>query len=743
MQNTNLASSGITDLNEESVSLRHYEFKKRLGEGGFGQVHEAWDSKLCRPVAIKQLKAIAGTEGPGSTIQTTSLLKEARLAASLKHPAFVKIFAIEEEDNSQSIVMELVPGLTLKQLLQQHPQQPLPEQQAINIINQVAEAMQEAHASGLIHGDLKPSNLMVEPDGKVRILDFGLASQTDAQATTSMSQLDPQGTIAYMAPERMMGSPASAQSDIYALGVILYETLTGQRPFANASGLALAAALMQSNSDTWEFPGGCKPELIKLVLAITARQTEKRLSSMQQVHEQLLGLVNAPLLVAGPRVSQVASDSSKGWTAFSAPKRFAIISAIIVALGYGAWQATPYLEINKMSLKPFSEALTMKQGLEALKQFDRPGSLEAAEASFETILKRNPEHAGAVAGLSIIYTYRYDSDKQDEVLLQKAEASAQQALKLNDKLALSHIAIARVQAQSGKKELALHTYEKALTLDPDNILAFYGRVKVLRLMKQYENVVKYATIGLEKFPQERLFAEEIGFAYFEQGKFVEAERFFRLSIKIQPDSVFAYANLNNTLVRQNRDDEGMQVLQQGLLIRPSAVLYTNLGAALFKKRDYVGAAEAFELAVTPNKGNPAKYLGWANLGDSLLWIPGRKNEAIKAYEKARELLNPRLQASPNDIALVSRFGLYSARVGDKEKAIEYMQRALELGPQDANVNFRVGLAYELLALRDEALTKLNKAIELGYSIKSLESEPDLLNLRRDPRYEKIAKNQKK
>ncbi|MFZ6638509.1 protein kinase domain-containing protein [Undibacterium sp. TC4M20W] len=740
MQNTNLASNDNTGVEEVSVSLRHYEFKKRLGEGGFGQVHEAWDSKLCRPVAIKQLKA---TEGVGSAIQTSSLLKEARLAASLKHPAFVKIFAIEDEDNSHSIVMELVPGLTLKQLLQQNPQQPLPEQQAINIISQVAEAMQEAHASGLIHGDLKPSNLMVEPDGKVRILDFGLASKTDAQATTSMSQLDPQGTIAYMAPERMMGNPASAQSDIYALGVILYETLTGQRPFANASGLALAAALMQSNSDTWEFPRGCKPELIKLVLGMTARQTDKRLGSMQQVYEQLRGLVSGPVLVAAGGAGNVSSIPDKGWKALSAPKRFAIVSAIVVALGYGAWQAVPYLEMDKMSLKPFSEALTMKQGLEALKQFDRPGSLDAAEANFEAILKRNPMHAAAVAGLSIIYTYRYDSDKQDEVLLQKAGASAQQALKLNDKLALSHIAIARVQAQSGKKELALNTYEKALTLDPDNIFAIYGRVNVLRKMKRFDEAKKYASSGLDKFPHERLFAEELGIANYEQGKYTEAEHFFRLSIKIQPDSVIPYANLSNVLVKQNRDVEAMEILQQGLLIRPSAYLYSNLGLALFKNGKYVEAAEAFEAAISPDKGNPEIYWAWANLGDTLRWIPGKESEAKKTYEKARDLLAPRVQASPNDISLASRFSLYSARIGDKEKSTEYMQRALKLGPKDSNVHFRAGMTYELFGQRDAAIEEIGKAIEYGYSIKSLESEPDLISLRRDPRYTKIINNQSK
>lgn len=734
MQNTNLASSGITDLNEESVSLRHYEFKKRLGEGGFGQVHEAWDSKLCRPVAIKQLKAIAGTEGPGSTIQTTSLLKEARLAASLKHPAFVKIFAIEEEDNSQSIVMELVPGLTLKQLLQQNPQQPLPEQQAINIISQVAEAMQEAHASGLIHGDLKPSNLMVEPDGKVRILDFGLASQTDAQATTSMSQLDPQGTIAYMAPERMMGSPASAQSDIYALGVILYETLTGQRPFANASGLALAAALMQSNSDTWEFPAGCKPELIRLVLAMTARQTDKRLGNMQQVAEQLRGFVSAPLLVAASGAGNVSSISGKGWKVLSRPKRFAIVSAFIVALGYGTWQAAPYLEMDKMSLKPFSESLTMKQGLEALKQFDRPGRLEEATKNFETILKHNPNNAAAVAGLSLIYSFRFTADGQDEIWLQKADASAQQAVKMNSQLALSYVARAAATDRKGNHSQALLDHDHALVLDPENYFAWFGKATVLRKARRFDDAIKFAEIALQKFPNSSVFAGEIGTAKYLKGDYEGAEKAFRLSVNMEPDAVLPYANLNAALQRLNRNDEALAVLQQGLQIRPSAALFTNLGNALFLKGDYLAAVEAFQQAVSNEKGNPNNYFGWANLADTMLWIPSRKAEAQTAYLKAIELLQPRLIRAPNDVTLVSRMGLYLARVGEKEKSETLIKHAIELAPKSADVHFRVGLAYELLDSRILALDAIHKALELGYPVKLIEAEPDLLTLRRDVRY---------
>ncbi|MES2040047.1 MAG: protein kinase [Pseudomonadota bacterium] len=727
MQNTNLASKDNTETEEESVSLRHYEFKKRLGEGGFGQVHEAWDSKLCRPVAIKQLKAIE------NAVPGTSLLKEARLAASLKHPAFVKIFAIEDEDNSQSIVMELVPGLTLKQLLQQNPQQPLPEQQAINIINQVAEAMQEAHVSGLIHGDLKPSNLMVEPGGKVRILDFGLASQTDAQATTSMSQLDPQGTIAYMAPERMMGNPANAQSDIYALGVILYQTLSGQRPFANASGLALAAALMQSNSDTWEFPAGCKPELIKLVLGMTARQTEKRLSSMQQVVEQLRGLVSVPVLVAGAGAGS-AGGFGKGWKALGAPKRFAIASAIVVALVYGAWQAAPYLEFDSEVLKPYSESLTLKQGMAALKLFDRPGSLDLAAKNFELIIKHDSNNSAAVAGLSLTYSLKYAGAGRDEIWLQKADASAQQAITLNKHLALAHVSKAWVLNLQGKHENALQEHERALELDPNYFFALFGKITVLTKLGRFEDALNNANAALKRYPNERMLMDALGSVYFQKGDYLLAEKAFRESIKIEPDSGVAYANLNGVLSRLNRNDEALQVLQQGLQVRPNALLFSNLGNALFFRGNYVEAAQAFEQAVSVKAGNPNNYVNWTNLADTLLWLPGRKEDAIKAYKKAKDLLAPRLLQSPNDVTVASRMGLIEARIGNKSESETLIQRAISLAPNNKEVLFRGGLAYELLGNRVQALDAIEKAKKLGYSIKLIDAEPDLIELRKDSRY---------
>ncbi len=715
----------------DTVTLSHYQIRSRLGEGGFGEVYEAWDSKLCRSVAIKRLKNLSSEQHP------ESLIKEARLAASLQHAAFVKIHAIEEDGNSQSIVMELVPGITLKEWIQTQSQDHAAYQQtALELVRQIAEAMQEAHASGLIHGDLKPSNLIVEPSSKVRILDFGLASKSDTQATTSLNQLDPQGTIAYMAPERLLGAQPNPQSDIYALGTILYELLTGARPYATLTGLALAAAHVQSSSDSWDYPATLSSEQVKLIRAMTARQPEQRLGSMQEVCTQVVALNSSGKLPTAMTIP-IRTTWLVRWQRLAKKQRVAFgASVIAVLLIAGAWQLAPYAGVLQSSLAPYSEALELQQGLAALKLFDRPGSLDAADKNFNTVLSHNPNNAAAVAGLSLLYSFRYQSDEQDENWLQKADASAQQALKLNEQIALSHVANGVVLNLKGKSELGLIAQERALSLDPKNFFAWNEKTNVLRSLRRFADAMKNAELGLQHFPQERIFADQLGTIFFAQNDYKAAEQAFKVSIQLQPDAVFSYANLSAALMSQNRNDEALTVLQQGLQLRPSSWLFTNLGNAQFLRGDYVAAATAFELAVSPDKGNPVDYLGWANLADTLLWIPGRKDEARQAYDKARLLLAPRLARNPNDTTLVSRMGLYAARSGSKDRAQELIQKSMALAPKDPSVHFRAALAYEVLGNRAEALKAILKAKEFGYPISLIESEPDLLALRRDAGYVK-------
>ena len=497
------------DVTTGTVSWKHYQIGKCLGEGGFGQVYEAWDSKLCRPVAIKRLKRAAVTQA--------DLAREARMAASLQHAAFVKIHALEEDGETQSIVMELVPGVTLKEWARASPPT---EREALRVVRQIAEAMHEAHTSGLIHGDLKPSNLIVEPSGKVRILDFGLAIKNDEQVTASLAQGDPQGTIAYMAPERLRGAAPDAASDIYALGMILYELCNGARPHAHLTGLSLAAAITQSDSAQWSYAPGLSPAAIGLMKAMTASAASGRIASMR---EALAQLDAASAGKAAPALRRWRTGPRGKLIMWAAP-------AVAAALA-GLWQFGPdptQMRVQvRQALTPYSEARELKDGLASLKFFDRPGNLDSASGHFAAVLRHNADSAAAVAGMSIVYRFRYLSDAEDALWLQKADAGAQQAMRLNDQLALSQAAHALVLDAQGKSEAALAASERALSLDPLDFFGWHAKLTALRHLRRYDEARATAQLAMRRFPQERVFADHLGTVYFEQGDYAAAEDAFR------------------------------------------------------------------------------------------------------------------------------------------------------------------------------------------------------------------------
>ncbi|GAB3258189.1 protein kinase domain-containing protein [Chitinimonas naiadis] len=717
---TSPPSTGTAD-----ETLGHYALRRRLGEGGFGEVFEAWDTRLCRSVAVKRLKLLSDSFRPDQ------LMTEARLAASLDHEAFVDIFAIDDHDNSQFIIMEMVPGSTLQVFIrEQHPN----EHQALEIVAQIAAAMEQAHASGLIHGDLKPSNLMVEPSGRIRILDFGLARQIDPLATGSSSQTGQEGTIAYMAPERLLGNPPDMGSDIYALGVILYELIAGERPFAGLHGLALAAAHMQSMPEQWPLPESVTPACRALIHELVARDPTLRPASMQLVRQQIQAVHDGrtPMLrrtgaVLEGSLVQVRSWRKLGlWLGGSL-----LLIAAALLLGYLRPDWRQHLQ------PPPSEASVLAAGMRALHNFDNEDELSAAITHFTSLLERSPDHAAAAAALSLAYSLRYSGDGKDEVWLQRADTSARMALKLDDQLALAHTAMGWVLEFQGKLAEALQSTERALALDPTNIYALNGKAQWMLRQGRLAEAEKIVQQALGHHPTERLFTDLLGTIRFQQGDYAGAESAFRSSIAAQPDAIFAYANLNAALLRQNRVDEALQVLQQGLQIRPNSRLYGNLGTALFARGDYLGAVSAFERAVSSAKGSPNDYLKWANLGDALRWVPGRKDAAISAYQRAIQLLEPQLVRLPADATLRTRGALYHARTGDKREAVEWMKQGLALAPDNPDAHFRALLAYELLGEREQAIAEMKTAVALGYPVSLIESEPDLINLRRDSRYQQL------
>lgn len=713
-----------------NVPASQYQIRRRLGEGGFGEVFEAWDNKLRRSVALKQLKPLSSVAG------ANHLLAEARLSASLRHSAFVKIFAIDAvgDDGAQSIVMELVEGETLGHF---GAIRTVTHDQALDIAAQVADALHEAHQAKLVHGDIKPSNLMLEASGKVRILDFGLARQIDRQATESvLLSSETQGTVAYLAPERLMGQASSPHSDLYSLGAVLYELIAGQRPFPELRGLALAAAHLNSSSATWPFPADCAPTVVALVRAMTAKDPEQRPRSMQAVTEAIGAIRrgDAGASIGLPLPMPASAPPARRFSLPGARKWWLALAIAIPLLGLGAWQAGLPAQVDKLLQAPYSEAAAMREGMSQLLLAARDSNADQAIASFNSILQHQPEHAAAAAGLSLAYSQRYFGDGRDEVWLQRADASAQQALLYNDQLALAHVALAWVRESKGRHEEALAIAEKALSLDPLNLFALRGKINLLIRLRRYDDAQHAIDAAARAYPKAWLFSDLQGKLYFRQNDYVAAERAFRRSITLEPDAIYPYAGLNQALLRQGRGDEALQVLQQGLQIRPNSYLYGNLGTALFARGDYHAAAAAFEHAVSSSQGSPNQYLQWANLADTLRWIPGREDASRQAYQQAADLLQPRLERAPSDITFKSRMGLYRAKLGQHAVALRWTRDALLAAPANADVHFRAAVAYEISGDTESAVTELIQARTLGYPVNLIDTEPDLLAVRRHARY---------
>lgn len=706
-------------------STERYLLGRLLGNGGFGDVHEAWDPALQRSVAIKRLKPDLVRDQPDN------LLQEARLAASLRHPAFIQIYALEDDGHSKSIVMELVEGKTLHQLLSTTK---LSRDQILDIVCQLADAMAQAHAAGLIHGDLKPANLMIEPSGQLRIMDFGLARKIDPLATESGDVLQTQGTIAYLAPEILNGKHPSPLSDIYAVGVLMYEMMHGERPFAHLHGLALAAAQVQSSCNQWAFAADADQDMITLVRAMCAPNPLARMSTLEEVRlsAHTLQGSNAPttaILRASPKVASILSPPRRVWQKIA----YSVLAGMLI-LGVITYLSTSE-NLTHQRLLLVSDAALMSKGMAALRHFDRDGSLDIAIDNFGAILERQPNHAAAAAGLALAYALRYAGDRGDETWLQRADASAQAAVTLDDQLALGYAAKSYVRWQQGRFEDSLQLAQQALRLDPSNIFALNTKSGVLIRIQRYTQAEHNIEVARRAHPNERIFVDRLGELRFRQSNYTGAEQAFRESIQIEPDAASAYANLSIALVQQGRDEEALQVLQQGLQVRPSGQLYNNLGTALFSRGDYIGAAKAFEHAVSASKGNSIAYLRWANLADTLRWIPGRERDSQQAYRKAAALIKPRLERAPSDATLMSRMALYAAKLGDKSSALQLSQKAVTTKPASPDIRFRAAIAYEISGQREAALAELASAQQLGYPTKLIGTEPDLLALRGDPRFE--------
>ena len=323
--------------------LGSYEILEHIGSGGMGEVYRARDSKLNREVALKVLPEQFARDPE----RVARFRREAQLLASLNHPNIAAIYTFEESATSRFLVMEYVPGETLRE---QTKRGPTPVEEALTITKQIAEALEHAHEKPIIHRDLKPANVKVTPEGKVKVLDFGLAKafagagqpvdQNDIPTGSRHDTLAGAilGTPAYMSPEQAAGKQADKRADIWALGCVLYELISGKRAFEGETVTEIIASVLKSEPDWTALPETTPPGIRVLRRRCLEKDAKRRFRDAADVQIQIEETQTASATTVSAAASAIPART-RGRQAL-AVGGVALALGILVG-GFGMWNFRP------------------------------------------------------------------------------------------------------------------------------------------------------------------------------------------------------------------------------------------------------------------------------------------------------------------------------------------------------------------------------------------------------------------
>jgi eukaryotic-like serine/threonine-protein kinase len=367
-----ITTSGATLLTGRRIGA--YQLKELLGAGGMGQVYRARDTRLGRDVAIK----ILPTEFASHPDRLARFEREARMLAALNHPHIAAIHGIEESDGVRALVLELVEGETLEEHIGHRGSSGLGMKEAFDIARQIADALDAAHEKGIVHRDLKPANIKITPDNLVKVLDFGIAkldprdSGDNTQSPTITIGGTHEGVIlgtaAYMSPEQARGQIVDKRADIWAFGCVLYEMLTGKRPFAGADVSDTLANVLKREPDWTALPAEVPPALRVLLRRCLEKDRRERVAHMSTALFMLKE--QASLATPGGKASVAPLPRRALWRRVVTPVAAALVISTVA--GAGVWFATRPPEpvpprVSRLLIAPSgTAALTITGGVRDL-----------------------------------------------------------------------------------------------------------------------------------------------------------------------------------------------------------------------------------------------------------------------------------------------------------------------------------------------------------------------------------------
>jgi serine/threonine protein kinase/Flp pilus assembly protein TadD len=706
----------------EGRRISHYRILEKLGEGGMGFVYKAEDVNLKRVVALKFLRPFA----IDSEEQKIRFIQEARAAAALDHPNICTVYEIDEEDSQLFVAMAFIEGVTLKDKIDQGP---LEWAEAVSIGVQMAEGVKAAHARGIIHRDIKSSNVMVTRDGQAKIMDFGIADVMSGRDDNTA--LMAAGTAAYMSPEQAAGERPDERTDIWSLGVCFYEMVTGQLPFR---GLYAQAVMYAVSNEDPEPVAALRPGIpVDLKSAI-----EKMLAKKPEDRYQKIADVLVPL--------RAVEMSLKSGTAISASALHEQAHSIAVL---------PFTDMSPNQdqgyfcdgiAEEIINALTRIKDLQVISRtsaFSFKGKTEDAreigkKLGVGTLLEGSVRKSGDRIRITAqlinvgdgyhIWSEKFDRELKDvfaiqdeisqkicsalQVRLTSSERQAVQKAPTHDVIAYDYYLRGRQFFYKSKKKsinFAREMFSQAIRKDPGYTLAYAGLADCHsylywyfeRLESNLDAAMANSQKALDLDPERAEAHVSRGLALALGKRYQEAERQFETAIKLNPHLWDAYYFFARTC---------------------------------FMQGDYERAAIYFEKAfeVNPEDHQAPNLLGF------VLRCLNRIDESIAVYKKGIEVARRHVALNPDDSRAYYLGSSALIEIGEKEQGLEWAYKALELDPDDSYILYGIACNFSRVGDVDQALRFFERTIKAGFAHKEwIEHDSDFDPIREHPRFKEL------
>ena len=690
-----------------------FEQLQRVGRGSFGEVYRAFDPKLQRHVALKLLLP----NDLNRDAQGRAVLREARALARLRHPNVIPVYGVDRYEGRVGFWTDFVHGETLSEILRAHG--PMSAREAALVCIDVCRAVGALHAAGLLHRDVKAGNVMREEGGRILLLDFGLTQEQGSSDSGS-------GTPFYMAPELLEGQPATIASDIYAIGVLLFNLITNDYPVRGSGRSELRAAhLAGKRRSVLDVRPDLSERIVFVVETAIDPNPTKRFSSAGRMAVALadaIGLGSATMPVDAPRQHR----RSRLW--MIAPALAIAIATVMFAAS--RQQATPSeAPVLPASAHEGAQA-EYQRAHELLEHYYRSRAVETAIPILEAVITRNPEFAPAFADLARANLLQFMQQRETKYI-EPARNAALRAISLAPTMASPHVTLGALYALSSQNDLAQHELEEALRLDRFNAGA-YGALADLYIRQGRTELVE-ATLkkAVDLAPDDWSLMMRLGEYYLDRGKWAEAGAQYRQAAELAPDNPRAHNNLGLVYRGLDRLDDSAAAFRRAIALEPTFLRYRNLGMVLAEAGKYSEAVPMLQRSIDIR---PDHYRAWGILGFVYLNQRVEESKVRETFLKAIALAQELLEKTPKDEYLLADVGSYYAALGMEKEGLPRLAQAAALAPDIPEVLYQVGVGYEMLHRRGEALGLLEKASAGGYPAGAIARNPQLTALREDPRY---------